>query len=131
MVAEKISNRFVMQPSKYPLVRTYDGKVYIPKLMGWCQRDGSEEIDLASEDGRSIWQVATDTISNLQRCLMILIQSDPKKLTQAELDILFAFELIDRRVVLSQAERNLRIALKTPMEFRTELMKQLIGTRLE
>lgn len=51
---------------------------------------------------------------------MILIHTDPKKLTHAELDILFAFELIDRRVVLPQSERDLRIALKTLSDLRTE-----------
>ncbi len=128
VIAKSVTATFNTQPTNFPCVHSYDLKAFIPRKNGWCQRDGTDEVDVASEDGMSIWQVATETSSRLQRCLMILIQSDPKKLTQAEFDILFAFELIDRRVVLSQKERDLRIALKTPVEFRTEQMKQLIAT---
>ena len=126
VIEKDINISFIMRPAAFPFVYTYDGKEYIPMLSGWCQRDGSDVVELASENGQSIWQVAEDTISKFYRCLVTLIQTDPRKLTQAEFDILYVFELIDRRVVLPKKERDLRIALKTPEEYRTKQMNEII-----
>jgi len=128
VLAEEVSTSYTTRPINYPRVHTYDGKEYLPKRNGWQLRDGSGAIDLNSEDGISIWQVATDTLSPLQQCLLTFIQSDSKNLTQAELDILFTFDLIDRRVKLSQQERDLRIARKTPLDARTAEMIQLLSS---
>ena len=96
-------------PKNFPSVTDEGGARYIPAIDGWMLRTGSETVLNKSEKGQEIWKIALSQNSFLEQCLIRLLQSDPKMLSQAEFDILFAFDLITARLVLSQEERERRI----------------------
>ncbi len=102
-------NRIYQKLTKnFPIVELADG-YYIPTEGGWILRNNPSKIPLESGRGRAIWQAALEQSSFLEQCLIRLLQSEPKQLSQAEFDILYAFELIDFRVIFSKEERERRI----------------------
>ena len=126
MVAEQSDTEPVFSYQYFPIFPTYGGIRCYPAMGGWLDIDKDAIFSLDSPEGEEISREVAKTWPWLWRCIAKLVQMSPLELTQAELDILYAFRLHDRRFVLGQAERDLLIARRTPVVQRTEYMNKIL-----
>jgi len=113
--------------SRFPFVRGANGKTFRPLSSGvWHEVGGDEFFGVSTPEGQELSRIASEELSGLEQYFVLLLQMHPAFLLQKEYDLLYLFGFIDRRVILSEEQRELRIAIRTPKEIRSEQQNLLI-----
>lgn len=122
-----VTKKHQLEESWFPTVRGASGKTFRPMSSGmWAEVDGKEYFGVSTLEGKGLSQIASEELSKLEQYFVTLLQMHPAFLLQKEYDQLYLFGFIDRRVVLSEEQRELRIAMRTTIGLRSAQQAQLI-----
>ncbi len=124
---ETVTKNHQLLDSRFPTVQDATGKIFRPLSSGvWSEVGGSEFFGVNSPEGQELWQIASEQLSSLEQYFVLLLQTHPAFLLQNEYNLLYLFGFTDRRVILSQEQRELRVAMRTPIRWRSARQAQLI-----